>query len=55
MMDYLLTRIDLFHACIADDRLEAAKACKRLIDRRAADLELKVWRYASRLIMQGEV
>jgi len=52
-MDLLLNRIWLFHLNCRDGNLEAAQASKRLIDRYAVELEIKVWRYASRLIMEG--
>jgi hypothetical protein len=51
-MNHLLNRITLFELNIADGNLAAAEASKRLIDKAAAALELKVWRYASRLIME---
>jgi hypothetical protein len=49
----VVTRMEVFDARIAEGNLEAAQAAKRLIDRTAANLELKVWRYASRIIMEG--
>lgn len=52
-MQILLNRIDLFHSNIAEGKLEAAQAAKRLIDKYAAQLELKVWRFASREIMEN--
>ena len=52
-MQHLLNRITLFHLRCSEGNLEAAQAAKRLIDRAAVQLELKVWRYASRIIMDG--
>jgi hypothetical protein len=53
-MNHLLNRMLLFHLNIEAGKLEAAQASKRLIDKAAVNLELKVWRYASRLIMHPE-
>jgi hypothetical protein len=52
-MKRLLTHIILFEMNIEDGKLEAAQASKRLIDKQAAEVELKVWRTASRIIMEG--
>jgi hypothetical protein len=51
-VNHLLDRMFLFELNIKDGNLTAAAASKRLIDKAAAALELKVWRYASRLIME---
>lgn len=52
-MRHLLNRIELFHLRCSEKNLVAAYAAKRLVDKAAADLELKTWRYASRLIMES--
>lgn len=52
-MSGLIHRMFLFNQRVAERNLLAAEAAKRLVDKRAADLELKVWRYASRIIMEG--
>lgn len=51
-MSHLLYRIDIFEFNIKRGDLEAAEASKRLIDKAAIALELKVWRYASRIILE---
>ena len=51
-MNHLLNRIALFHLNIERGDLDAAEAAKRLVDKSAEVLELKVWRYASRVIME---
>jgi hypothetical protein len=51
-MNHLLNRMFLFQTNIEAGNLERAEASKRLVDKAAATLELKVWRYASRLIME---
>ena len=52
-MWHLMARMELFDKQVETGHLEAAEAAKRLIDKAAKELELKVWRYASRLIMEG--
>ena len=51
-MNHLLNRITLFNLNIAEKNLFAAEASKRLVDKAAQQLELKVWRYASRIVME---
>jgi ribosomal protein L16/L10AE len=49
----LFAMIELFHSNIQNGNLEAARAAHNLVQKRAAELEVRVWRHASQIIMSG--
>jgi hypothetical protein len=53
LMQILLDHIELFHYCAGEEDYKAAEAARRLVEKYAAALELKVYRYASRIVMEG--